>query len=51
VAEAASTTLRPDALTWIVVGDRSTIEAPIRKLELGPITFIDANGKPVDSSD
>ncbi|MDP6979320.1 MAG: pitrilysin family protein [Myxococcota bacterium] len=47
-AEAATFALRPDALTWIVIGDRAQIEAPIRALELGPIQFIDADGESVD---
>ncbi|MCP4037799.1 MAG: insulinase family protein [bacterium] len=48
VAEAAKTALRPDALTWIVVGDLSKVESAIRALDLGPITLIDADGEAVE---
>ncbi len=36
--------LRPDALTWVVVGDLARIEAPIRKLNLGEVKVLDADG-------
>jgi len=36
--------LRPDGLVWVVVGDRSRIEAGIRELALGEIRLIDADG-------
>jgi len=45
-AEAAKA-LDPDALTWVVVGDLSKIEAPIRALDLGEVVVLDADGKPV----
>ncbi|MEO6228161.1 MAG: pitrilysin family protein [Thermomonas sp.] len=37
----------PNALTWVVVGDLSKIEQPIRDLKLGKISVIDADGKPI----
>ncbi|MBB3342561.1 putative Zn-dependent peptidase [Luteimonas sp. RC10] len=40
-------TLDPSALTWVVVGDLSKIEAPVRALELGEVQVLDADGKPV----
>ena len=46
VAEAAKG-FDPNALTWIVVGDLKQIEAPVRALNLGQVTVIDADGKPV----
>jgi len=46
VAEAAKT-LDPSKLTWVVVGDLKQTEAPIRALNLGEVTVIDADGKPV----
>ena len=46
VAEAAAA-IDPSALTWVVVGDLDTIEAPIRALDLGTVTIVDADGKPV----
>jgi len=42
---AAATAIDPDALTWVVVGDLSKIEQPIRDLKLGEVTVIDADGK------
>ncbi|MEN1929914.1 pitrilysin family protein [Luteimonas sp. MJ250] len=46
VAEAAKA-IDADALTWVVVGDLSQIEAPVRALELGEVTVLDADGQPV----
>ncbi|MEO5565923.1 MAG: pitrilysin family protein [Luteimonas sp.] len=42
--QAAASTIDPSALTWVVVGDLSKIEQPIRDLKLGQVTIIDANG-------
>jgi zinc protease len=39
--------IHPDALTWVIVGDLSKIEAGIRGLDIGPVQVIDADGKPV----
>lgn len=44
---AAAKTLDPNALTWVVVGDLSKIEQPIRALDLGEVTVVDANGQAV----
>lgn len=38
---------RPDALTWIVIGDRRTIEPQIRALHLAPVTVWDVYARPV----
>ena len=46
-AAAAAKALDPNALTWVVVGDLSQIEAPIRALNLGEVTVLDADGKKV----
>ncbi|HEV8381388.1 MAG TPA: pitrilysin family protein [Gemmatimonadales bacterium] len=48
-AGAAQETIRPDHLVWVVVGDRSKIEAGIRELNFGEIRFLDADGKPLAS--
>ncbi len=48
-AAAAQETIRPDHLVWVVVGDRSKIEAGIRELNWGDIRFLDADGKPLAS--
>ena len=45
--KAAATTLDPGKLTWVVVGDLKQIEQPIRALNLGEISIVDADGKPV----
>ena len=42
--QAAASTIDPSALTWVVVGDLSKIEQPIRDLKLGQVTIIDADG-------
>lgn len=47
VTDAAKSTIRPDNLVWIVVGDRAKIEGPIRQLGLGEIKFLDPNGNPI----
>jgi len=48
-AGAAQETIRPDHLVWVIVGDRSKIEAGIRELNFGEIRFLDADGKPLAS--
>jgi zinc protease len=44
VSSAAVTTLNPDALTWVVVGDRERIQADLEALKLGEIRLIDVDG-------
>ena len=44
---AAAKAIDANALTWVVVGDLSKIEAPIRAMDLGTVTVVDADGKPV----
>ncbi len=46
-ANAAAKTLAPDNLVWVVVGDLKQIEAPVRALNFGEVTILDADGKPV----
>ncbi len=43
--QTAAATLKPDALTWIIVGDLKKIEAGIRELKLGELKVLDADGK------
>jgi zinc protease len=45
IRAAAVDTIRPQAMTWVVVGDLSKIEAGIRGLDLGPVQVMDADGK------
>jgi len=42
---AARELVQPKALTWVVVGDLKTIEAPIRALKIGDVKVVDADGK------
>ena len=44
---AADAVIKPDGLIWVVVGDRDRIEGQIRELELGPVTLLDADGRPL----
>ncbi len=41
----AAATLKPDAMTWVIVGDLSKIEQPVRALGLGDVKVLDADGK------
>ncbi|HBK56170.1 MAG TPA: peptidase M16 [Xanthomonadales bacterium] len=43
---AAVAGLDTQALTWVIVGDLSKIEAPIRELGLGEVILLGADGKP-----
>jgi predicted Zn-dependent peptidase len=43
----AAGTIDVDALTWVIVGDLAKIEAPVRALELGEVTILDADGRKV----
>jgi predicted Zn-dependent peptidase len=47
VQAAAVEVIKPDALTWVIVGDLKKIEQPIRDLKLGEVKVIDAEGKAV----
>ena len=47
VGAAAKEVIRPDALTWIVVGDLTKIEQPVRDLKIGEVKVIDADGNVV----
>jgi zinc protease len=42
---AAKEVVHPDNLIWIVVGDRSKVEAGVRELGLGDLRLMDADGK------
>jgi zinc protease len=37
----------PSHLTILIVGDRKTIEGPIKALNIGPVVFRDASGNPI----
>jgi len=38
--------VKPDSITWVVVGDRKKIEEPVRALKIGEVTVLDADGHP-----
>jgi zinc protease len=50
VTAAARAAVKPDQLVWIFVGDREKIEAPLRRLGIGEIRFVDGDGRPVPTS-
>ncbi|WP_306581137.1 hypothetical protein, partial [Dokdonella sp.] len=47
VRAAAREVIHPEALTWFVVGDLKQIEEPVRKLAVGELKVLDADGKPM----
>jgi predicted Zn-dependent peptidase len=47
VRAAAKEVIRPDALTWIVVGDLGKIGQAVRDLGIGTVEVIDADGRKV----
>ena len=49
-AAQAAQLIEPDRLVWVVVGDRAKIEAGIRELNLGELSFIDADGNVLQSA-
>jgi zinc protease len=44
---AAAKLIRPDAVTWVIVGDLAKIEDGVRKLNLGEVKVLDADGRAV----
>jgi zinc protease len=44
LAKAATKTIHPESVTWIVVGDRAQIEPKIRELGFTEIHLIDGDG-------
>ena len=47
LTDAAKKAVHPDRLVWVVVGDRSKIESPIRELGWGQIQLLDGDGNSV----
>jgi len=45
--ESSGRLIHPESLTWVVVGDLSKIEKPVRALNFGEVTVLDTDGKPV----
>ena len=46
MATAAERLIHPDKITWVVVGDRSKVEAGLRELGVAEVRIIDADGQP-----
>ncbi len=44
ILNVARSVLRPNSLTWIVVGDLTKIEQNIRNLNMGEVVIVDADG-------
>jgi zinc protease len=42
--------IQPDNLAFVIVGDRSKIEDGIKSLDIGPIEYLDADGRPTTQS-
>jgi hypothetical protein len=47
VQAAADEVIKPDELTWVIVGDLKKIGPSVRALKLGPVQVLDTDGKPV----
>ncbi len=47
IRDTANQVLRPNALTWVIVGDLEQIEADIRSLNLGEVVKLDSDGVPL----
>ena len=45
VRAAARESLRPNEMTWVIVGDLAQIEQPVRELGLGEVHVLDADGE------
>ncbi len=46
-AKAIKEIIKPEAMTWVIVGDLKKIEAPVRALKLGEVQVLDVDGRPV----
>jgi zinc protease len=47
IQNAAAKIVKPQNLTWLIVGDRQKIEAGIRELNLGPVKILNADGNEI----
>ncbi|GAB4115974.1 MAG: pitrilysin family protein [Wenzhouxiangellaceae bacterium] len=48
IQTAADQHINDDSLLWVLVGDRAAISEELESLQLGPITYLDENGQPID---
>ena len=49
VESAAKAIVHPDNLIWVIVGDRSKIEAGVKELNLGELRLLSPDGKPIEA--
>ncbi|WP_426189811.1 M16 family metallopeptidase [Massilia sp. DWR3-1-1] len=47
LATAASKFVKPDNITWLIIGDLRKIEAGVRSLNWGEVVVLDSEGKPL----
>ncbi len=47
IQQSAAKIVKPQNLTWLIVGDRQKIETGIRELNLGPLKILDTDGREV----
>jgi len=47
IQNSARKVVKPQNLTWLIIGDRQKIEAGIRELKLGPVKILDTDGKEI----
>jgi zinc protease len=45
IQEIAEQVLKPDQLTWVIIGDRQEIEQGLRELNIAELEFMDSHGK------
>jgi zinc protease len=50
LAAAAAKYIHPDQVVWLIVGDLTQIEQGIRQLNLGEVSRLDADGRPIQPS-
>jgi zinc protease len=46
LADAANQIVKPNQMTWVIVGDRAKIEAGVRELNLGEVKLLNPDGTP-----
>ena len=46
----AAAAIKPESLTWVVVGDLKQTEKEVRALNIGEVHVIDADGKVVPAA-
>lgn len=51
LGEAAEDVVNPDEMIWMVIGDRSQIEQPIRELDIGPVEVRSIDGEVLAEAD